>query len=88
LFLQLLYVAFDTVSAVKVKKKINNLLEINNVFLGLKKGGQVRKKLLKPTKNPTKQQKQPIFDKFFIVELRRNSREEFYTFITYSITFP
>jgi hypothetical protein len=42
LFLQLLYVAFDTVSAVKVKKKINNLLEINNVFLGLKKGGQVR----------------------------------------------
>jgi hypothetical protein len=43
LFLQLLYVAFDTVSAVKVKKKINNLLEINNVFLGLKKGGQVRK---------------------------------------------
>jgi hypothetical protein len=46
LFLQLLYVAFDTVSAVKVKKKINNLLEINNVFLGLKKGGQVRRKKL------------------------------------------
>jgi hypothetical protein len=49
LFLQLLYVAFDTVSAVKAKKKLNNLLKINNVFLELKKGGQVRNE--KPTTN-------------------------------------